>query len=193
DSAGRIIRSLTNGPIVPSEATRIFAGNSNNIAWIHGIALDKQGHLRLVYTVQKNAAGVPKGKAGQDLRYHFAWWDGSQWHDAEIAFAGSTLYTGEDDYAGGICLHPDDPDTVFISANVNPATGKSPAHFEVYCGHTRDQGATWKWTPATRDSLVDNLRPIALSTGSHQTLLLWLRGHYRKFTDYDLQVVLQRL
>ena len=193
DSEGRFIRSPTNGPIVPSEATRIFAGNSNNMAWIHGLALDNQGRPRLVYTVQKNAAGVPKGKAGQDLRYHFARWDGSKWHDAEIAFAGSTLYTGEDDYAGGICLHPDDPDTVFISANVNPSTGESPGHFEIYRGHTRDEGATWKWSPVTRDSQVDNLRPIVLSTASKQTMLLWLRGHYRKYIDYDLQVVLKRL
>ena len=193
DSEGRFIRSPTNGPIVPSEATRIFAGNSNNMAWIHGLALDNQGRPRLVYTVQKNAAGVPKGKAGQDLRYHFARWDGSKWHDAEIAFAGSTLYTGEDDYAGGICLHPDDPDTVFISANVNPSTGESPGHFEIYRGHTRDEGATWKWSPVTRNSQVDNLRPIVLSTASKQTMLLWLRGHYRKYIDYDLQVVLKRL
>ena len=193
DSEGRFIRSPTNGPIVPSEATRIFAGNSNNMAWIHELALDNQGRPRLVYTVQKNAAGVPKGKAGQDLRYHFARWDGSKWHDAEIAFAGSTLYTGEDDYAGGICLHPDDPDTVFISANVNPSTGELPGHFEIYRGHTRDEGATWKWSPVTRDSQVDNLRPIVLSTASKQTMLLWLRGHYRKYIDYDLQVVLQRL
>jgi hypothetical protein len=193
DSGGRPVRLLTNGPIVPSEATRIFVGNSNNIAWIHGLALDKQGRPRLVYTVQIGAAGVPKGKAGQDLRYRFARWDGSTWHDAEIAFAGTTLYTGEDDYAGGICLHPDDPDTVFLSANVNPSTGKSPGRFEIYRGSTRDHGATWKWTPVTRDSPVDNLRPIVPSTGSKQTLLLWLRGQYRKYINYDLEVVLKRL
>ncbi len=109
DSEGHAIHALTNGPIVPSEATRIFAGNSNNIAWIHEHRPGYQGRPRLVYTVQKNAAGVPKGKAGQDLRYHFARWDGAKWHDAEIAYAGSCLYTGEDDYAGGICLHPADP------------------------------------------------------------------------------------
>jgi hypothetical protein len=193
DSGGQSIRSLTNGPIVPSEATRIFAGNSNNIAWIHGLALDHQGRPRLVYTVQKKADDVPKGKAGQDLRYHFARWDGAKWHDAEIAYAGSTLYAGEDDYAGGICLHPDDPDTVFISANVNPATGKTPGRFEIYRGHTCDQGATWTWTPVTRDSQVDNLRPIVPSSGSDKTLLLWLRGSYRKYTNYDLQIVLKRL
>ncbi len=193
DSGGRVIRALTNGPVLPAEATCIFAGNSNNIAWIHGLALDKQGRPRLVYTVQKNAAGVPKGKAGQDLRYRFARWDGSKWRDAEIAFAGSTLYTGEDDYAGGICLHPDDPDTVFISANVNPTSGKSPGRFEIYRGHTRDQGATWTWTPMTHDSQVDNLRPIVALIGKHQAVLLWLRGQYLKYTNYDLQVVLQRL
>ena len=81
NSQGQSIHALTNGPILPSEATRIFAGDSNNIAWIHGIALDQQGRPRLVYTVQKNAAGVPKGKAGQDLRYRFARWDGARWNE----------------------------------------------------------------------------------------------------------------
>lgn len=99
----------------------------------------------------------------------------------------------EDDYAGGICLHPHDPDTVFISANVTPSTGKSPGHFEIYRGRTRDQGATWKWTPVTQNSQVDNLRPIVASSESSQTLLLWLRGSYHNYTNYDLQVVLQRL
>jgi hypothetical protein len=192
DSAGKPVRPLAQGPILPSEATRIFAGDSNNIAWIHGIALDEKGRPRLAYTVQKNAAGLTKGKAGQDLRYRFARWDGAKWHDREIAFAGTTLYTGEDDYAGGICLHPDDPDTVFISANVNPVTGKSRGRFEIYRGHTRDLGATWTWAPVTRDSQVDNLRPVVPAAGKDRTLLLWLRGRYLKYTDYGLELVLAR-
>ena len=82
---------------------------------------------------------------------------------------------------------------MFISANVNPVTGKSPGRFEIYCGHTRDQGKTWKWTPVTRDSTVDNLRPIVPSNSGKQPVMLWLRGSYRKYTNYDLQVVLKRL
>jgi hypothetical protein len=136
---------------------------------------------------------VPRGKAGRDLRYHFARWDGSKWHDAEIAYAGSTLYTGEDDYAGGICLHPHDPNTVFISANINPSTGKSPGRFEIYRGYTRDQGATWTWTSVTQNSQVDNLRPIVPSSAGTQTLLLWLRGRYLRYISYNLEVVLARL
>ena len=58
---------------------------------------------------------------------------------------GTTLSIGEDDYADGICLHLDDPDTVFIAANVNPVTGKLPGCFEIYRGHTRNQGATWTY------------------------------------------------
>jgi hypothetical protein len=193
DSGGKPIRALTQGPIAPAEATRVFAGDSNNIAWIHSVALDNQGRPWLVFTVQKNAAGLPKGGAGQDLRYHFARWDGSRWHNAEIAYAGSSLYLGEDDYAGGIHLHPRDPSTVFISANVNPTTGKSRGRFEIYSGRTGDQGATWTWTAVTQDSQVDNLRPIVVSTGENQAALLWLRGRYLQYINYDLQVVLRRL
>jgi hypothetical protein len=193
DSRGKSIRSLTHGPIVPAEATRVFAGDADNLAWIYDLALDDQGRPRLAFAVQKNAARVPKGQGGQDLRYHYARWDGSKWRDAEIAYAGSCLYAGQDDYAGGICLHPADPTTVFISANVNPTTRKSPGHFEIYRGRAHDQGANWSWKPITQDSAVDNLRPIAVSTGKNQAVLLWLRGHYLSYTSYDLQVVLTRL
>jgi len=92
--------------IAPAEATRIFAGDSNNIAWVHSLALDRKGRPRIAYTVLKDAAGVPKGKAGRDLRYRFARWDGKRWHDHEVAYAGTTLYVGEDDYAAASCVTP---------------------------------------------------------------------------------------
>jgi hypothetical protein len=41
----------------------------------------------------------------------------------------------------------------------------------------------------TRDSTADNLRPIVPRTEGRDELLLWLRGRYRSYTDYDLEVV----
>jgi hypothetical protein len=43
----------------------------------------------------------------------------------------------------------------------------------------------------TRDSTADNLRPIVpiWRAANDRTILLWLRGTYRKYTDYDLDVV----
>jgi hypothetical protein len=56
-------------------------------------------------------------------------------------------------------------------------------------GRTPDGGATWTWTGLTADSTFDNIRPIVPRWDSTGTMLLWLRGTYRTYTDYDLDVV----
>jgi len=38
-------------------------------------------------------------------------------------------------------------------------------------------------------STLDNLRPIVVSDGGSRKVLLWLRGTYRAYTDYQQQVV----
>ena len=134
-----------------------------------------------------------RAKGGHDLRYRFARWDGKAWREAEIAYAGERLYAGEDDYAGGICLHPDEEDKVFISTNVDPATGRKLAsgHYEIFRGVTRGGGLEFTWTPVTQNSTSDNLRPIVPKWARGKTALLWLRGRYVAYTNYDLVVLLQ--
>ena len=43
----------------------------------------------------------------------------------------------------------------------------------------------------TRDSATDNLRPIVpvWPGAAGRQVVLWLRGSYRSYTDYDLDVV----
>jgi hypothetical protein len=64
----------------------------------------------------------------------------------------------------------------------------SKRHFELYRGETTDLGATWKWRAITRDSKVDQLRPI-VPASQDETLVLWLRGRYRSMSAYELDVV----
>ena len=187
------IKRVTDGPLRPSEATRVFSGDADNVAWCSDLHLDPDGHPVLVYSVQKQGAGKPRGAKldGQDHRYRYARWDGRRWRDSEIAYAGTRLYPGEDDYTGLICLDPDQPEIVYLSSNVNVITGQAHAsgHYEITQGKTHDLGASWEWTPITQQSTVDNIRPIVPHTdGSHQ-VLLWLRGTLRTYTDYDLEVV----
>ena len=75
-------------------------------------------------------------------------------------------------------------------------TGKPPIsradnqrHYEIFKGVTKDGGATWNWTPITENSAADNIRPIVPKWSRKNTALLWLRGTYRAYTDYDLAVV----
>ena len=195
-SDGSVVRPLGEGLREPGEGTRIFQGDPRNVAWVTDLELDAQDRPFVAYSVHKHSAGLPPGQVGADHRYRLALWTSTQWNDTEIAFAGSQLYPGEDDYTGGIALVPGDPTRLFISTDADPSTGAplvsaadGKRHWEIFRGATADGGRTWRWQPVTRDSAADNLRPIVPRTTGRDELLLWLRGRYRSYTDYDLEVV----
>ena len=195
-SDGSAIRPLAEGLRDPVEGTRVFQGDPANVAWATDLELDAQGRPFVAYSVQKDSAGLPQGQGGADHRYRLARWTGKAWEDHEIAYAGARLYAGEDDYTGGAALVPGDPTRVFVSTNADPATGAplvsaadGQRHWEIFRGTTTDDGRSWRWQPVTRDSTADNLRPIIPRTDDQKELLLWLRGRYRSYTDYELEVV----
>ena len=128
--------------------------------------LDSRGNPVVVFSTQKDSAGLPPKQGGHDFRFHRAAWNGKQWAAEEIAFGGSRLYAGEDDYTGLMALDPFDPQTVFISTNADPSTGhplKSAAdgqrHWEIYRA-LKPASGKWSWTALTQDSTRDNLRPV---------------------------------
>lgn len=175
-----------------TDFTQIFEGDSANVAWTSDIRIDDAGHPWIAYSVTKDR--VAPGEGGMDHRYRYARWDGEEWSDYEIAYAGSRLYPMEDEYTGLIALHPDNPDIVYISTDADPVTGEplisnadGERHHEIYRGLTEDNGATWSWKPVTQHSSADNIRPVVVSDTSDWAVL-WLRGEYRTYTDYNLEV-----
>ncbi len=197
NSNGKIICPLKEGLEDPSNGTRIFAGDSKNIAWTSDIHLDSEGRPHAVFSVRKNPSNIPKEETGNDIRYHYAKWNGQKWNENEIAYAGSSLYLQENDYTGNICLDPDDVNIIYISSNADPVTGSplisnadGKRHYEIYKGETQDAGKSWKWIAITRDSDEDNLRPIVPKWNQSRTALLWYRGHYHTYVDYQTRVVL---
>jgi hypothetical protein len=195
-SDGTPIRPLAEGLRDPAEGTRVFAGDPANVAWVIDLELDAEGRPLVAYSVQKDSAGLPPGQGGLDHRYRLARWTGAAWEDGEVAFAGSRLYPGEDDYTGGVALVPGDPTTLFVSTNAHPrdgaplvSAGDGRRHWEVFRGTTPDGGRTWRWEAVTRDSTADNIRPVVPRAPGREPIVLWLRGTYRAYTDYDLEVV----
>lgn len=179
--------------IQPMDLTKIFQGDEDHVAWTSSIELDDNGNPYIGYTVTRDQD--QQGSGGFDHRYRYARWDGSTWMDHEIAYAGSRLYAGEDEYTGLITLHPDDPDMVYISADVDPVTGEplisratGDRQYEIFQGITDDMGATWSWEQVTEHSETDNIRPVIVTQGDNR-VLLWLRGEYRSYTDYQMEVV----
>src|SRR5690606_25125726 len=187
----------TDSAIKPTDFTAVFAGSPSvrkDVAWTSDIQLDKDGHPYIAFSVTKDPIALGETKnvtqGGFDHRYHYARWDGKEWREYEIAYAGTRLYPGENEYTGLITLHPTDPNVVYISADVDPATGqplvsKGSQRREIFRGTSRDAGATWKWKAITQNSDEDNIRPIVLEYQGRE-VVIWLKGRYTTYTDYDL-------
>ena len=79
-----------------------------------------------------------------------------------MAFAGTRLYAGEDDYTGLAAIDPDDPDVVFVSTDADPETGMplvsnadGQRHHESFRGQSADGGRSWTWRAITRNSICE--------------------------------------
>ena len=106
------------------------------------------------------------------------------------------MYAGEDDYTGNIAIDPQDPGTVYISTNADPVTGKplisgadGTRHWEIFRGASRPGVAKWTWTPVTRNSRADNIRPVVPIRAQGGRTVLWLRGKMLSYTNFDFEVV----
>ncbi|WP_222847093.1 BNR-4 repeat-containing protein [Pontiella desulfatans] len=129
---GTLIKDLKkDGPLRPSEAELVYKGTGETKqrvkgapdtsvpdgAWTSSMVTDKNGFPHIGYSVHKT---------NEDHRYRIASWDGKQWHDREVAYAGSALYDRESSYTGLITLDPLDPNEwKNLAANPEYATIKA--------------------------------------------------------------------
>ena len=202
-SDGTVVGPLSktsSSSLKPEHFTTVFEGSKDvraDVAWTSDIQLDSDGNPYIAFTVTKDPIALGETKethnGGFDHRYHYARWDGTKWQVYEIAYAGTRLYPGENEYTGLITLHPSDPNVVYISTDVDPDTGKplitnGHQRREIFRGTSDDGGANWKWNAVTRNSKEDNIRPIVLEYDDKE-VVLWLRGRYTTYRDYNLKVM----
>lgn len=148
------------------------------------LKIDNNNRPYVLFSTQRDGKEKPRYQGGQDLRYHYAYWDGQSWVSEEIAHAGKRLYTGEDDYSGLGALDHKNPKIVYISTDVDPVTGKplisaadGKQHYELFKGERSNEGK-WTWLPFTRNSTMDNLRPVIPDWNDSKTAIVWMRGEY---------------
>lgn len=165
--------------LAPNE---VIAGATRTHAWTTDLAIDADGRPYAVFTSRVNGST-------SDHRFYFGRWDGTQWHVHELAKAGAYLYPAEQDYTGLAALDPDDPNTLYISTRISPIDQSNLTRYEIFRGTTVDGGATWQWSAVTSDSSVDNLRPIMPRSSDGTRALLWMRGTYNTYVDYDMSIV----
>lgn len=194
------LSTSTESDLSPEDFTQVYDGNKEtraDVAWTTDIQLDENNFPYIAFSVTKDP--IPLGETqntqngGFDNRYHYARWDGEQWHEHEIAYAGTRLYPGENEYTGLITLHPTNPDIVYISTDVDPKTGtplinQGQQRREIFRGTTKNRGKDWEWKAVTHKSQEDNIRPIVLDYGGKE-IVIWLNGKYTSYTDYDLKVM----
>jgi hypothetical protein len=208
DSAGNVIDSslkdtdstTTNSKDI-SAFTQVFKTGSTlgptalNHAWNLDMVRYDDGTIAILG--QARAVGTCGTEAGYgntncdpDKRLLYFRYDGTSWKGSYLVKAGPKLYSTEEDYTGAGALHPDDPHTLFISSTFDPRddTTQTPKR-EIYQGTTCDNGATWQWTPITRSSTVDNIRPIVPKWDSKHTALVWMKGTYTTAQSYSMQLV----
>jgi hypothetical protein len=186
---GKLSGSETS-PYKASDFTPLLRGNvvcpSNGQimtrAWTTDIELDSAGQPYVIFTARVN-------DSDQDHRFFYGRYGRDGWSLHELAKAGGYLYSPETDYTGLAALDPIDPDRLFISTNIDPRTSDSLPHYEIFEGTTSDSGSHWTWSPMTFASSVDNLRPIMPKGCGRRTVLLWMRGKYDSYTNYNTRIV----
>ncbi|QJR80033.1 hypothetical protein CA267_004170 [Alteromonas pelagimontana] len=190
---GSYIKNLSkDGPLKPSEAEKIYTGgegefrgvdlSAENSAWTSSVAFDDKGYPHIAYSLYLN---------NQDQRYRIASWNGKQWYDREVAYAGSRLYEREASYTRLITLEASNPSHVLISSDVNPSTGKAleGTHqvFRALIGANDDINSI-QWQRLSKDNAHHNIRPMVVN-GEDKNAILWLNGEYKTYTDYNLDAV----
>jgi hypothetical protein len=163
---------------LPSEATPTTMRDG----WTIDVASDSSGLPYVAFQARANNSTL-------DHRFFYGRFNGSTWNVHEVAKAGSYLYSAEDDYTGLMALDPNDPDRLFISSKIDPRTQVAMPHYEIFEGNTADGGATWAWDPITYNSTMDNIRPIVPKWDSQHTALLWMRGTYSTYNNYNMAIV----
>jgi hypothetical protein len=181
--------------------TQVFAtqtmlkGVTLNHAWNIDVMRYGDGTIAVLFKARADnmsicVPGMTTQACDPDHRMLYARFSNGTWKTTYLVKAGKKLYPDEQDYVGLGALHPNDPNTIYVSSTFDPRddTTTTPRH-ELYQGTTCDGGATFTWIPVTQNSTRDNLRPIVPAWDAGHTALLWWRGTYTTAQQYNAAVV----
>lgn len=179
---------FTNGTVSPP-------GQTNYRCWNDDVQVYPDGTVQAIIATRiNNDTQGNDSTINPNHAFFFCHFDGSNWNATYLCQAGTKLYSSEADYVGLGSLHPNDPNTIFISTKYDPRavqpgvrdTNQPYAAFhEIWKGITTNHGASFSWIPITQNSLRDNLRPIVPSWDGFNTALLWFRCTYNSAQSID--------
>lgn len=165
--------------------------------WVWDVQYDAKERAVCAFQTRRADVTGSGWKHGR-IYYHYAIWTGSEWRSSFIAHGGRALYGHENDYGGGMAIDPDDPRVVYISTNAarpfdlddrDRVPLGTNERYELWRGFTADDGLTFTWQPVTRESSEDNIRPDVPAGHGGVPGLLWVRGRYTTYTDYQTRII----
>ena len=189
-----------NFTLVFSNSTVMPPGMTNYRCWNSDVQRYPDGSVQAIIHARINqvASGGYPDTVDPNHAFFFCRFNGTNWTTTYLCQAGHKMYSDEADYVGLGTLNPNDPNTLFISTRYDPravvpgvfdTNQAASAVREIWKGVTTNQGASFAWTPVTRDSLRDNFRPIIPVGDVNRTALIWFRGTYFSAHSYDAAVV----
>lgn len=200
DVSGRVVGRVGERAPSPQQLTRLIEGTpgrdepSDTDAWICQLAVVHRRPTAIVSVRDPWPGGPSVGRWRHRLLWARQRATGA-WTIEPLAWAGSELYANQPDYCGLGTIDPLDPTRVVVSTDVHPATGaplptdRDRPHRELFEGRRTGEGR-WTWRALTSASAVDHLRPL-LVAGGGRTVLAWMRGTYRSWTDFDTELVVR--
>jgi hypothetical protein len=179
---------FTNGAVSPP-------GQTNYRCWNDDVQVYPDGTVQAIIATRiNNDTQGNDSNINPNHAFFFCRFDGTNWSATYLCQAGTKLYSSEADYVGLGSLHPNDPNTIFISTKYDPRAVQSgvrdtnqpySSFHEIWKGVTTNRGASFTWIPITQNSLRDNLRPIVPSWDGNDTALLWFRCTYTSAQSID--------
>ncbi|MGA9365529.1 MAG: T9SS type A sorting domain-containing protein [Bacteroidota bacterium] len=168
----------------------MLAGYLMRRCWNTDVVRYADGTIVTIVTARTSQYNGSDASINPEHAYIYCRYNGSTWTSTYLGKAGYKMYSSEADYVGNAAVHPNDPNTIYISTSFDPRDSTVNLGVrEIFKGVTSDEGATWTWTPITQNSVRNNFRPIVPRWDNNKTALLWWRGTYTSAQLFDAAVV----
>jgi hypothetical protein len=184
--------------LVFSNGTVLPAGMTNTRCWNSDVQRYADGSVQAIIHARNDGSEGGDSSINPNHSFFFCRFDGTNWATTYLCKAGTKMYGSEADYVGLGALSPSDPGAIFISTRYDPRAVTPGANDtnqpyaavrEIWMGVTTNHGASFAWTPITRDSVRDNFRPVVPKWDVNNAALLWFRGVYTSAQSFDAAVV----
>lgn len=172
---GTVVGSLAGDTIFRSEMDTIYKQSDvgHNEVFRGNIAIDSLNNPYYVFTTYSSA---------DHCIFNWGYWNGSSWNTDTITSADSLL---ENYFVSTIDIDDEQLNRVYFWKWIN-------GYREIYRASTNDNGDSWNIQQVTSNSDEDNIFPNIIRNHGVNSVIVWLKGTYTTYLNYDTDVMIKR-